>query len=256
MNRILTGLAVLAAASVAGGASAAPTVINQNGTTNGIGNGFGNVFGTESTIDITVVGSTVTMVFNQGSGGFFDGNVVYIDSVAGGVADTTSLTDTADGGRSIASGNNGSNNDITFAPGFEADFAISMENTFAGLFDITTDPTNFGFVAGVGTTNFDGDSATKPRTIQFDLSQIGIAPGGSFKFITNYFNAGNGFRSDEFHGVAESTIASQRAASPNVGDNPVVLGNGDFNTVNTIPEPSSLALIGLGGLLVARRRRG
>jgi hypothetical protein len=255
MNRIVKSLAVVAAASFAGVSHAAPTTVNVTGTTNGIGNGFGNVFGTESSIDITVAGSTVTMVFNQGSGGFFNGNVVYIDSIAGGVASTTPLTDTADGGRSIASGNNGSNNDITFAPGFEADFAISMENTFAGLFDIATDPTNFGFVAGVGTTNFDGDAATKPRTIQFDLSQIGIAAGDSFKFISNYFNAGNGFRSDEFHGVAESTIAGQRAASPNVGDNPVVLASGDFNTVNTIPEPGSLALLGLGTLLIARRRR-
>jgi hypothetical protein len=61
------------------------------------------------------------------------------------------------------------------------------------------------------------------------------------------------FRSDEFHGVAQTTVPGG-----NIGAAPLVLANGDFNTfTSVVPEPSTLAFLGLGLIACARflRRR-
>ncbi len=140
---------------------------------------------------------------NLGGGNVANGVVLYIDSVPGGFADTSALSDNGDPGHEIISGaNTGTNSKIngknpasrslvTFAPGFKADYAISFEGSFVGLFKLAAGKDNsLIYVMGAGQTN-------APYTITILGSKIGINPGGSFKFVGTLISTANAYRSNE-----------------------------------------------------------
>jgi len=255
MNRIFCSVTAAATLALAGPGFAAPVVINGSGSSSGINGGFGDVVGATSTIDVTTdVSGNVSMTFNFGPSDLNDAAVVYIDSDNGstGVTNTSTLTDTGDPLRSAISGtaddgNGGTvSSDLGFASGFAADTAIAFDTGFAGMWNaLGVDPANHAFVKGVGTAPSASDASA---TFSFTMSDLGLTAGDTFRYVVTYLNSGNAFRSDEFHGVAGTTI------SGNPGNSAVSLANGDFNTVISVPEPASLALMGLGGLLMLRRR--
>ncbi|QDU71123.1 hypothetical protein [Mucisphaera calidilacus] len=244
-------------AALAATACAEPIIINTTGTAAGVSSGFGNVIGSEATLDVNVSpAGLVAMTLNRGSGTLNDTAVIYIDAVAGGVASTSGLTDTADGGRAAISGQGfgDETSHLNFAATFEADYAITIETAFSGLFAIGADPANHAFVAGVST---DGarDASDPSFGIAFDLTQIGLSLGDSFDFIVTYLNPNNAFRSDEFIGVTASTFTAG-----NIGNNlnqPAQLADGDFNTVTTaapVPTPAAFAAgLTLLGITALRR---
>lgn len=230
--------------------SAAVITINGSGSSTGINSGFGDVIGATSSIDIvTTLGGDLDITFNRGTGELFNSAVMYIDVDGGatGFADTGSFTDAADGLRRAISGFDGGSNrsTLTFAPGFQANYAIAWEAGFAGLWLLN--PSDHTFQTGVG-LNFDGATNKASWDMSLLLADLGLSPGDSFRYVVTYLNNDNAFRSDEFHGVAA-------LAGGNVGQAPVSLASGDFVLVNSIPEPASIALLGLGGLLMLRRRR-
>ena len=106
--------------------------------------GFGDVLGSNSRIylDSSLAGDLHIGV--QGGGADLnDFGVMYIDSVSGGFGSLFDLGDTADSHRQAISGWNGSNfADINFATGFEADYAIAFNNSFAGLWQLAAGGTN------------------------------------------------------------------------------------------------------------------
>ena len=232
------------------------------GSTNGINAGFGDVIGEMSELFLDS-GTDGSLNFGIRSvGDFNDTAVIYIDSVAGGVTSTVPITDNADGGRAAISGNgtDGANSsEITFAPGasegsmFTADYAITVENTFAGLFEIADNGDLTFVTSGNLSVGGDGTNAADEREVNFTLSDIGLAAGDSFDYFGTYLNSSNAFRSNEFQGVRD-----QAAFDSNVGQNPVTLQDGDYLTFESVvPEPASLAVVGLGGLMLAGRgRRG
>lgn len=245
MKMCVTIAALCAAAGMAGAQLA---TVNGSGSVAGNGNaGFGGVIGPGSMDIVTNPDGSVSLTVNRGGAEFFDQMVIYIDSTAGGFADTTALTDTADGGRIIASGTNGGGSaNIFFASGFEADYAISIEQGFSGIFQLVGGGShNFSATANTGFSSSDASF-----TLSFNLADIGIAAGDSFKMVANYHNAFDGagpFRSDEWFGAA--------TAAGNTGQADVQLGADDFILVNSIPTPGALGALGVAGLLAARRRR-
>ncbi|MAY74029.1 MAG: hypothetical protein CMJ31_04745 [Phycisphaerae bacterium] len=244
--------ATVALALAAGLAQGQLATINGSGTVNGNGNaGFGGEIGNGSLTVETLADGTVNLTLNHGSDSTFDNVGIYVDSVAGGINDTTGLTDSQDNGRGILSGGNGVS-DLGFAAGFNADYGITFDQFFSGIFGLTpADPANLDFVAGIGT-----DMSRSPEdavwTASFNLSQIGLTAGDSFTFVLTYGNGGN-YRSGEFIGA--NPDQGSYPDGGNIGANFFQLGDNDYVLVNSVPAPGALALLGLGGLTATRRRR-
>ena len=205
--------------------------------------GFGGVFGTGS-LQLTNTGNVVNGVLTRGSGSFNDALVLYIDSVSGGFSSTSTFSDRADGGRRAISGfgQGGERAALTFASGFNADYAISFENSFAGLFQISgTGSHNF-----ISSVNLGPTGPTQPSyNFSFNLSSIGLVPGQSFNFVGTYLNSSNAFRSNEGFGAG--------LPGGNVGANPAAFTNSFSFTA--VPEPCSMVLVSLGAAAFALRRR-
>ena len=228
------------------------------GSSTGINAGFGNVIGSQATlgVDSDATGG-LNFGLTRGPGGLGNQGVIYIDSIAGGFASTLPLTDTDDGLRRMISGSSPNNSaDLTFAPGFAADYAIGFQSDFAGLWFLQGG-TNHTFIRSVNLTSSPGNDPNAPAfEMDLLLSDIGLQVGESFDYIASYANVFDGedgsgfFRSDEFQGVAQSTVPGG-----NLGAAPLILAEGDFNTFTSVPEPASLLLLAAGGMMLACKRR-
>src|SRR4029077_4699722 len=167
----IVSLGVVAFASVA-----MATNYPGNGDT-----GFGGAVGTGS-LDVSDDGSNSTFTLNRGAGTFNDALVIYIDSAAGGFADTSGFSDHADGGRSAVSGFDGTNRSLmTFAGGFAPESAIVIENGFASLFTLANGGNNsLTFVAGTAQS---GSASSPTYALTLSLAQLGVTPGNSFELF-------------------------------------------------------------------------
>lgn len=192
------------------------------GSSTGINSGFGNVIGSGSQLYFDSSGSGgLNIGLAKGAGAYNDAMVIYIDSVAGGFNTTNTFNDTADACRRSISGYDGSNRSrLNFATGFNADYAICMDTSFAGLWQLAGTGSHT-FVTSVNRTN-----AGSHYEMNLTLANLGLANGGSFNYVATYLNPSNTFRSDEFHGVASF-------GGGNPGYTTVTLAAGDFNTFNS-----------------------
>ena len=221
-------------------------------STNGANGSFGDVIGSNSTLFID---SSTTGGLNFGLdpvGGINDVVVIYIDSVAGGIADTTGVDDRSfPAPRAITGNSDSGSSEIFFARDFLADFAITIENGFSGLFSLSGAGTGITLIRDNNLNPDNTSNAAASREINLALSNLGIAPGDSFKFVATYIS-GTAFRSNEFIGAPGAASAN---SDGDIGNNDVTLAAGDFHTFVAVPEPASL-LAGCGLLsLVALRRR-
>jgi hypothetical protein len=146
----------------------------------------------------------------------------------------------------------GPNNGLFAGPEISVElyYGDSTATTFAQLTPLASSITQVGLgVAtipgdlGTGAGWFVGGSPVVPS--------IGLAsPGGTYEFAIYAFGGGYSGESALFTGT---TAASSTANTP---DLPVGLEKGSF-TISSVPEPTTLALAGLGGLasLIALRRK-
>lgn len=209
------------------------------GFSSGINSGFGDVAGLGSRlyVDSSIAGG-LNFGFAKGAGNFQVNHalVIYIDSVAGGFSSTSSLTDTGDRGRRAVSGYDGTNRaTLSFATGFEADYAITLEPGYAGLWTLKTGTYNAPLSANQSNNSSQWE-------LNLTLANIGLVPGGSFKYIATYLDIDSAYRSNEFHGVA--------SFGSNPGWSSVSLTS--YNTfVSAVPEISPALSIPFAVVLVA-----
>ena len=195
-------LAIALLSVTASAALHAPT-FPGNGAT-----GFGDQIGTGS-LKATISGGNVNFTLTAGAAGFNNDLAIYIDSVAGGFGNTSTFTDTADGGRRTLSGKGATTGQsiVTFAPGFTANFGIDLTKTSANLFALNTGAFTFTPGATFGSTV--GNVTT------FSLSLASIGNPSSFKLVANIVNpndnaGGNNndlFRSNETFGTSTTSVA-------------------------------------------------
>ena len=224
----------------------------QAATYSGNGNsGFGGPVGLGS-LTLTDNGTTLSGTLNKGPNGFNDVLVLYIDSVAGGFADTSGFADGADGLRKAISGFDGGGNRslMTFAGSFLPDYALALgpsSDNFGGLWQLANGGANsLGFVNSVSLTPT-GTPTSPTYTFSLNLADIGLTPGAGQSFeIFGTYTSNSGYRSDE--AVAGNDVGAQ-AWNP-------FLQTG-FSTYTTVPEPSTMVLgaAGMATLLLLRRRR-
>lgn len=242
-NFLATGIA-LAALSF----SALAATYSGNGNS-----GFGGPIGLGS-LTLTDDGTTLSGTINKGPNGFNDVLVLYIDSVAGGFADTSGFADGNDGLRKAISGFDGGANrsTLTFASGFSPDYAIALgpsSDNFGGLWQLANGGGNsLNFINSVNLSPT-GTSGAASYTFSLNLSDIGLTPGAGQSFeLFGTYTSNSGFRSDE--ALAGNIAVAQ-------GWNPATQTSFSVYTTLPVPEPAS-AVLGLSGLAMfyfIRRRR-
>lgn len=247
-NILATGLASMAMAF-----SALATNYPGNGAA-----GFGSPVGSGS-LDVTDTANSLTFTFNRGAGAMNDDLVVYLDTQLGGFSDTLLFSDNADGGRTAVSGFNGGNPSrslVTFAAGFTADYALSIENGFIGVFGLAPGGNNsLNFLFGLGQSGNNLAASYSITLTAAQMSQIGLTAGSGQTFsLVGSLTSTSAYRSNETIGNS-LTVPSDGAGNAGF-NNPQVFTQSDVFTLTTVPEPTTLALAasGLAMLLIRRRR--
>ena len=250
-------LLLLASAAVAAlnGSVQAATYAGNGGT------GFGGAVGNGS-VSITDTSSSMTVTFNRGSSGNMDNDLVlYLDTVPGGFADTSQFSDNGDGGRTAISGFNSSNPSrtlLTFAPGFQADYAISIENSFIGVFGLAAGGNNsLNYLFGQSQSGVDSDAYYSITLTAAEMSQIGLTAGSGqlFAFVGS-LDSDTAYRANETIGPS-ITVPGDGSGNAGFSDGQTFTGSLNYQLVSSTPEPSTLALLGVfgAGTWVAARRR-
>jgi len=261
MKQIL--IAAIASIALSSGAFAQSTNVTFNGNGN---SGFGGVIGTGTLNISNNTAGNLAFTLTKGAGDFNDAIVLYIDSVTGGFGSTLDLNDQADGLRQAISGASGGSTGIeantrsivTFNTGFTADYAIALNNGFAGLWQLASGGNNsLTFIAGANLLPTPATNNSPTYTWNINVTDIGLTAnsGQSFKFVGTYLNAGNSFRANEAIGF---DIVGNNPGAGGIGSYPNTVATSEF-TFQTVPEPSTYALLALAatalGAHVVRRRR-
>ena len=208
--------------------------------------GFGGEIGMGS-LTLNNTGTTLTGTIVTNGDAFGDYLVIYIDSTGGGFTSTSGFTDTGDAHRRAISGFDGSNTAVlTFAPTFDADYAIAVNPSFGGLWDVNAG-TSHTFISSVGFAL----TGTNTYTFSVSLASLGVGVGSTFDFSTTYLSD-TAYRSNEAYQAIVGTAAD---GAGNFGRNDDVIGA--FNTYTVVPEPGTWiagALV-FGALALTQRRR-
>jgi len=204
----------------------------------GGGSGFGGTVGA----GLMYMDSDATNLYLgfQMGGGLNDLVTILLDTRAGGYTDA-GMNDNGDGGRR-ASTQQSINADDAYAPGFLPDFSVIIGNFGTVFFQLEADPNPITFI------DFDGATSQPFREYSIPLATLGVSPGGNVDFFVAYIG-------DSGFGSNESIPAGPINGFDNPGFGDVSSGYTTFDRFTTVPTPGAIGLLGLGGLLAARRRR-
>lgn len=248
VSSLLATIVAAAALVCFGGAATANTITTYAGNGN---SSFGGAVGNGSLEIFNNAAGDLNFTYTRGSSPFNNAVVIYIDSQPGGAGSTAGFTDNADGLRRAISGFDAAQgrSTLNFAAGFGADYAIALNEFFAGFWSLS-DPTNFPFVTAANLTPT-GNQTAASYTFGITAANIGLTAdsGQTFSFFTSYTSE-TAFRSGE-------TFGASYVGSPASGWN--TFDAAASNTFTLVPEPSTFGMAAVaivsGGFMVRRRRR-
>lgn len=113
----------------------------------------------------------------------------------------------------------------------------SFDGTNWGLMDAT-------YIGGGLVTADDSDHASGVQRVAFNFAALGLSIGQSFEF--DVFSSGGGSDPGVDH-LSRADFATDQWGTTSVA--------GSFLSYTLVPAPGAMALLGMGGLLAARRRR-
>ena len=234
-----------AAMLLAFGSASAQSTYNGNGSS-----AWGGAVG-QGSVTVSDNGSTINFTLNRGPGTLDNALVIYIDSVVGGFSSTAGFNDSADGGRSAISGYTATGNGggpgqsiLNFVSGYQPDYAISIENGYASLFQLANGGNNsLNWITGAAQS---GANNSATYSLSFNLSSLGLAAGQSFSLFGIEVST-SGWSSPEAIGGGLTGVNGWGGTQTQTS----------FSTYTTVPEPSTMVLgaAGMATLLQLRRRR-
>lgn len=172
---------------------------------------------------------------------------VFLDTRSGGFSDDTGMDDAADGGRALASN---LTRDVQDNFDLAADFVLEFGNGFTNLFELQSTGNSHIFSAP-GAAGTGGNGAAGFREASISLAALGLSAGDSLDFFSVLISD-TGFASNE--GLPNPNIANNPGFD-NADNGGGAVTWSDRHRFTIIPEPASLALVGLGGLAMISRRR-
>ena len=240
MRRI--GLAVALLVMTSERASADLAVYLGNGDT-----GFGGAVGTGN-VTISDTATSMTITLNRGSGQLNDDLVLYLNTgQPGGFSSNATFNDNDDGGRTAISGANNSNPSrslVTFAPSFTANYAISIQDSFIGVFGLSaTGSPNYLFGASQSGNNSDASYSITMSAAQMANIGLTAGSGGVFSFEGTYISA-TAYRSNEAIGASNAT-----GTNPGFYDSLTFSGADSYQLDSVTPEPSTFIVAGFSALM-------
>jgi len=217
----------------------------------GAGGGFGGTLG-NGTIYMDSDANNFYLGVQVGSG-LNNHIVLLLDTRAGGFNDA-GMSDNGDGGRRVSS-NLAFAADDAFPAGFLPDFSIVVGDFGIVSFELTGGGTD----GSLNFVNYDGTftgNGTGFREYILPLASLGSGSNRNIDFFAALISD-SGYASNE---SIPASPALQANGNPGFGDGQFggtigTPGYENFDRFTTVPAPGALALLGLSGLIVARRRR-
>jgi hypothetical protein len=219
------------------------------------GSGFGGSVGS-GFLDMYDSPSQMIFTLYRGPGAFNDDCVLYLDTKPGGFTSTALFSDNGDGGRTAISGLNGGNGSRTvaiFSPGFGADYAISIQNNFIGVYELVAGGNNsLNYLFGQAQSGNNLAPSYSITMTAAQLSQIHLVAGDATFYVEGSLISTTAYRSNETFGPSVTVPGD---SSGNAGFSNQQTFQGPLTDM-MIPEPGTAAVLGLGlaGLLCFRRR--
>jgi hypothetical protein len=209
------------------------------------GNGVDGPIG-GGTLQMSNNTSTVKANFIKGMGTFTDVLVMFIDSVPGGYTSTSPFSDKGNNLETAVSGYKTSRSVATFAPGFQADYAIALTigSGSSALYklvdDVVLGPHLQVVQMPMSTSTMDQGNLPS-YSFTFNWVDIGLTGQNTnfFKFETTYITATGSRSLQSFEGLTGKS-----------GFDFITFTNYDTYGVPPVPENTKAALVVFGGLVM------